>query len=239
MNERTGQTSVLAAIGNAEYNRRVNPPPDAEPDATDWMALGEWVMEETVLQFDAELHRYTLAGVEVPSVTKILRAVLPVRYHGATDWHMDRGTAVHACAALECRGVEYTHDPQIAGYVAAIRGWMETRRPSILLVEHRVHRTAPIPYAGTLDLLCIISRVPFLCDWKSTSSPWDQWQLGAYFDALDDNGIQARMGMTIELHEDGTWKESKPINLHRARMEWRSILNVYAMMKREGIKVQE
>ena len=194
---------------------------------------------ENELQFDEATHTYRYAGAILPSVTQILKAVLPVSYFGATDWHMERGHAVHACAALECQGIQYEHDPQIDGQVQAIRSWLAARKPRIIAVERRVMHTGAFPYAGTLDLLCGLTKGVALIDWKGSASPWDQWQLGGYADALACEGIEVKHGLVIQLNENGTYKEGGWINLRRARNEWRSILNVYAMMMREGIEVRK
>lgn len=183
--------------------------------------------------FDADQHSYTLDGVGLPNVTQILKAVLPVSYFGATEWHMERGHAVHACAAMECQGVAYTYDPQIDGQVKAVRAWLTMRSPNVVSVERMVWRTHYIPYAGTLDLLCEINGRLWLVDWKGSASPWDQWQLGGYAEALAEDGIEVKQGMVVELTGGGQPRESKPVELRKARNEWKSILNVYAMMKRE------
>lgn len=185
--------------------------------------------------FDAATHAYTLRGVQLPSVTEVIAAVLPTSYYGATEWHMDRGTAVHQCAAMICQGVRFTHDPQIDGQVQCVREWLAMRKPEIVSVERLVWRDGPIPYAGTLDLLAMSQGALWLFDWKGSQSPWDQWQLGGYADALADEGITPKYGMTIKVDESGKPKEGKPVVLRSARNEWKSILNVYQMMKREGI----
>ena len=186
--------------------------------------------------FDEVTHTYALRGVRLPSVTEIIKAVLPVQYHGATEWHMDRGTVVHQCAAMICRGIRFTHDPQIDGQVQAVKTWLAMRKPEIVSVERLVWRDGPIPYAGTLDGLVMLQGRLWLIDWKGSQSPWDQWQLGGYADALAHEGIEVKHGMTVLISEDGKPKESKPVDLRRARNEWKSLLNVYQMMKREGIQ---
>jgi hypothetical protein len=187
------------------------------------------------IDFDAVTHTYTCCGAVYPSVTQILKAVMPVIYHGATEWHMARGTIVHECAAMIARGIRFVNDPQIDGEVAACRAWFAMRKPVVHSVERRVWRCAPIQYAGTLDLLCEIRGALWIVDWKGSASPRDQWQLGGYADALADEGIEVRHGMVVVLDDGGKPKEGKAVDLRRARNEWRSILNVYAMRKREGI----
>ena len=200
--------------------------------------------------FCADPHGYWRGSVQYPSVTTIIKTVIPVSYAGATEWHMQRGTVVHECCALACRGVRFECDPVVTGQVAACREWLSMRNPAVASVERMVWRDEPIAYAGTLDLLCMIGGELWIVDWKSTASPWCQWQLGGYADALDADGITARYGRIVTLGEDGKCKEGEKIDLKRARNEWRSILGVYAqrdhigqcarnvetMIKREGIK---
>jgi hypothetical protein len=194
------------------------------------------VSRRPAIAFDSAEHVYKLDGVRrVPSVTQVLGAVVPVTHYGATEWHMERGTVVHQCAAMIARGVRFAHDPQIDGQVAACRAWFDMRRPTVMCAERVVCRAAPIGYAGTLDLLCQIGGELWLCDWKGSASPADQWQLGGYADALADEGTEVKHGLVIELQANGHPKEGKPIDLRRARNEWRSILNVYAMKAREGM----
>ena len=188
-----------------------------------------------MMHLDEGSHEYRKDGTVFPSVTQIIKSVIHVQYQGATDWHMERGRAVHACAAMICQGVSFVHDQQIEGQVKACREWMAARKPVAEAVEHRVWRDTPIPYAGTLDLLCRMNGLLHLVDWKGSASPWDQWQLGGYADALSFEGIEVRRGLIVELNEDGTYREGKPIDLKRARNEWRSVLNVWSMMKREKL----
>jgi hypothetical protein len=148
---------------------------------------------------------------------------------------MDRGTVVHQCAAMLCQGIRFTHDPQIDGQVTAARAWLAMRKPEIVCVERLVWRDDPIPYAGTLDLICMLQGRLWLCDWKGSASAWDQWQIGGYAYALEAEGHRPEKGMTITLDESGKPKESKAIDIRKAVNEWKSILNVYAMMKREGL----
>lgn len=185
--------------------------------------------------FDADEHTYTLGGAVLPSVTGIIRRVMQTSYGSADEWHLARGRAVHACAEMIGRGVSFESDPQIRGRVAACRAWYAMRKPEVVDVERMVWRVSPIPYAGTLDLLCRIRGELWIIDWKSTASAWDKWQLGGYADALAEDGIEVKKGLVVTLNDDGTPKEGAPVDLRRARNEWRSILNVYQMTKREGL----
>ena len=196
------------------------------------------------LDFKADSHTYTLDGANVPSVTGIIKEVIGTDYHGATDWHMQRGSIIHECAAIMAEGKRFADvDPRIAGHVEQLANWYDKRGAEIVTVECPVAVRGPIPYAGTLDLLARIDGKMILADWKCTHSPWDQWQLGAYamaFESVrsdDFDGIESpKLGMILELTgKGGLPKEHGGIKLRQAINEWRSILNVYAMKQREGI----
>jgi len=180
--------------------------------------------------FNPHTHTYTIARKPVPSVTQIIKAVIGQKYY-ATDWHMERGTIVHQCAAMLCKGIRFGHDPQIDGYVQAVKTWLEIRKPEIMYVERRMF-SERFGYAGTCDLICKIDGKSFVVDWKGCPSPVDQWQLAAYSE-LACEGIN--WGFVVALSNDGKPKEGKPVDLKRARNEWRSVLNVYKMKDREGL----
>jgi hypothetical protein len=186
-----------------------------------------------VCTFDADAHKYAINGREVPSVTTVLRAVIP--QWQASEWHMQRGTAVHACAALIARGVEFEHDPQIGGQVAACRLFFEEVRPQVIHVEKQVY--SPLyGFAGTLDLDVKMNFAGYLIDWKSTLSACVQWQLGAYAIALKETtGEIVRQGFGVELRDDGKYQIGESYDLTRAGREFLAILGTYNAMKREGM----
>src|ERR1017187_8568636 len=86
--------------------------------------------------YDPILHRYEIDGVEVPSTTKIIRSVLGGWQ--ADQWAMDRGTVVHECARLIALGKEFTNDPAVDGYVAAIRRWFARFKPVVTSIEESI-----------------------------------------------------------------------------------------------------
>ena len=135
------------------------------------------------LTFDPIAHAYTLDGRPVPSVTQVLADVVPG--WRASDWCLQRGRAVHACAAMIARGHEFTNDPQIDGQVAACRRFFAEIRPTVALVETPVASDL-YRYAGTLDLLVEWpgNRGLVLVDFKSTLTPAVPYQLAGYCEAL-------------------------------------------------------
>ena len=100
--------------------------------------------------FDPLRHAYTIDGEPVPSVTQVLGDLLPG--YQASEWHMQRGTAMHACAAMVAQGVDFVHDPQLDSRVAALRAFFRAVPLKVQAVEQRLY-SATYRYAGTCDLV--------------------------------------------------------------------------------------
>jgi len=185
------------------------------------------------LTFDADAHVYRLAGKIVPSVTNVLRGVVPQWM--ASEWYLQRGTAVHACAALVSRGVDFDFDPQIAGQVQACRQWFKDFQPTVLHVETRVFSQL-YGFAGTFDMAIDRDGILFLVDWKASISKAIQWQLGAYAIAAKESlGITFKQGFGVELRADGKYQTGETYDLTRAGREFLAILGAYNAMKRERV----
>ena len=185
------------------------------------------------LTFDASSHTYRLNGSPVPSVTQILRGVFPDMYAWIADakFAMQRGQAVHACAALIARGVEFDFDPAISGQVAACRKWFSDTGAVAMEVEkavgHELYR-----YAGTVDLVAKLSGKLVIVDWKATVTPHCQWQLGAY-EAAGKFGCKT--GFAVQLNEDGTYNTGGSWDMVKAGREFAIIRSEYGMREREGL----
>ena len=67
--------------------------------------------------FNDATHEYRIGGRFVPSVTQVLGDLLPCFQAG--EWYLERGRAVHACAAMIAKGIAFDHDEQIDGQVMA------------------------------------------------------------------------------------------------------------------------
>lgn len=127
------------------------------------------------LQFDADLHRYTLDGRQLPSVTEILRPVTEHEYRGVDRDVMERaallGTAVHKLIELDIAGTldEDALDDSLRQYLAQ---WRQFRAQSgfvPVLNEHRVH-SGRYGYAGTIDLFGVLNSDAALIDAKRTAA---------------------------------------------------------------------
>ena len=189
------------------------------------------------LTFDAATHTYRIDGRPVPSVTQILGDVLPGWQAG--EWYLQRGTVVHACAAMIARGEEFDCDPQIAGQVEACRAWFRDVRPHPVAVEHPVC-SRRLGYAGTLDMVAIIGKTPMIVDWKASEGPAAKYQLAAYALAYAECGYgSVRWGVAVELHEDGPSCPSERYDLRALTADWQAIRRTYDIRREAKIRTEQ
>jgi hypothetical protein len=66
-------------------------------------------------------------------------------------------------------------------------------------------------------------------DYKASFSPVDIYQLGGYAELVD-----CRYGLGVELHEDGTFKCTKLLDLKRARREFLALRTTYSILEKLG-----
>ena len=195
------------------------------------------------IQLSAD-HHYTVNGQPVPSVTQILGDTVPGWQ--ADDWYLQRGQAVHACAALIAQGKAFKHDPQIDGQVRACIRFFREVRPVVRLVEYRV-ASVRHGYAGTLDLVAEIQGRVCVVDWKASIGPATKYQVTGYGIALEEmEGNGPRWGCAVELLKDGTYGMSTgdrgqgPFwDLRRLRAGWLALLGTYRIRRECGIREGE
>lgn len=180
--------------------------------------------------FDPIAHQYFINGRPAPSVTQIIREILGDAIWRASEWYLQRGQAVHACAALIARGKQFEHDPAIDGQVRACRKWFADMKPYVIEIEWRRFEEC-YQFAGTLDLECIIGGKRVIVDWKSALSEVAEIQVGGY-------GVMcpaARYGMIVALQEDGNYKCEEMFKLERRKQEFLALRSVYAIRQRLGL----
>lgn len=181
------------------------------------------------LTVDPELHEYRVDGVVIPSVTQVLDETLGVQWR-AGDWYLQRGHAVHACAALIAKGKTFKHDPAVDGQVSACRKFFSDHKPEVLSVEgigyHPLYR-----YAGTPDMLCRMMGKVVVLDWKATIPDTVEIQLAAY--SLLQKPV-VKWGLAVALHDDGTYKIGGLFDLRYPSNTFLSCLTVYNIRKKLG-----
>jgi hypothetical protein len=178
--------------------------------------------------FEEASHTYRIGGEPVPSVTQVLGDVLPG--YQASEWHMQRGTAMHACAAMIAQGVAFDHDPQLDSRVTALCAFFRDIPLKVAAVEQRLY-SPTYRYAGTCDLVGELNGKRVVLDWKSTLTPAAKWQVAAYGQILGIN-----YGLAVEIREDGTYRMSEVWNLARAKSQWLALLSAYNIRRECGIK---
>lgn len=175
---------------------------------------------------------YEINGVLVPRVTEILADLLPC--WRASEWHLQRGSAVHACAAFIALGKPFTHDPQIAGQVAACERWFAEVKPDVLEVEQIVF-SERWRYAGRLDLLVRLACGVAVIDFKASYTGSVGYQLCGYATAYTEQMKRdVPYGVAVQLNEDGTYQMSKIVPMKRYRSEWLALRAVYGIRERLG-----
>lgn len=188
--------------------------------------------------FDPILHRYTIAGRHVPGVTSVLRDLIPG--WSASDWYLERGRVVHACAALVARGKDFEFDPQIAGQVAALRRFFAEVKPSVLCVERQVY-SERWQYAGTLDLLTQKpgTEAAMILDFKASLTLSVAYQCAAYALAYRLCSSPIKWGCGVEIHENGLYKMGEIYDLRKYQQDWLNLLGAYNIRRKNGIKEME
>ena len=159
-----------------------------------------------IVEFDPELHRYTVEGVVLPSVTTILKLVYPIR--GAMQ-AAARGTEVHRLT--ECYDLGQTSEttPELVPYVYAYVKFRRDYGFEPLLIEQRVYHPVQL-YAGTLDRIGEINGHMAVLDLKTSQAlrPMTGLQLAAYKEAWNHHQPDIRVShrYALRLTADGDYE---------------------------------
>ena len=184
-----------------------------------------------MLEFNEETHTYKLDGKVIPSVTQIIDELLPTNYK-PNDWYLQRGKAVHACAAMIARGVDFVSDSRIDGQVRAIEKFFKEVKPEVFGVEIKLVSKS-YRYGGTYDLAARIDGKYVLVDYKGTVEiERTGLQLAAYSRLCIPLIVY---GIGVEIREDGTYKMTEPIKLKNYYREFLALRATYGIRERLGL----
>lgn len=171
-----------------------------------------------MLEFEPTTHTYKLDGVDIPSVSEILRFCYREVYEEPDKFLMDqaadRGTRVHAAAQeLDTKGCADA-DPDIVQYVSAYVKFLKEHDVKWEMIEQPVAFSrfvgmtleTDIPeYAGTIDRYGTLDGEPVLLDIKTTSKMTKKHKLmyaaqlagylGALVCALRDKAVEENLEM--------------------------------------------
>ena len=166
------------------------------------------------LTFDEEKHLYFLNGVELPSVTRVLK---PLSDFDRIDKDIlkraqDFGTAVHkTCELYDLDDLDEGNlDPALAPY---LEGWKSFRRECSFLpmhIEERVYSEKHM-FAGTLDRIGVMRGADALVDIKSGTSLYPSVgpQLAGYEIAARALGLIGKKPIVryaVQLMKNGRYK---------------------------------
>lgn len=152
-------------------------------------------------------HRYWRDARRVPGVTEVLDGIGLIDTRWFTQFSRDRGSAVHQAVHFHLeKDLDWrTVDERIKGYVEAAISFLDDSTFQTVAVEQRVYCPSPTPFAGTLDVVGVMSGKDVVADWKSgASSDVHGLQLAAYDLAL---GGKRRRRIGVQLRENGTYKK--------------------------------
>ena len=162
-------------------------------------------MNAPTVEFDADLHRYTVAGEVLPSVTTILQVVNPIRGAMAAA---ARGTEVHRLTEVYDLGQSEPVPAELAGYIVAYVNFLRDHNFEPLHIEERVHHPEHL-YAGSLDRIGVLHRDLAVVDIKTGMiRPVTGLQLAAYQEAWNWNQYpreQVTHRYALHLHDDSTY----------------------------------
>ena len=207
-------------------------------------------MSDTIIQFDAARHIYTVDGTVRPSVTHILDEVGLIDLEWCTEAAKNRGKAVHAaCHYWDESDLDesWIRTSPYANYLGA---WQRFRDESGFVPELREHRVfnQQYGYCGTLDRTGKMrgaKKCLDLIDIKTGQrDDWHGLQLAAYSAALPNPRQYRRLNVylrdtgkyTVHEHPIGNYAEDVGDFLAAARVFFRQQKKgrVYGTSDRDG-----
>ena len=162
------------------------------------------------LLFNPISHKYTLNGIELPSVTQITR-FLSYDYKSAQPWlaqiAAERGRAAHEACMLIDYGEEPEETPEIFGFLTAYRRFLADYSPRWDGIE-RPLASLELGYAGTVDRYGTIGGKRCIVDLKTGQRriPALTAQLNGYRILLDGCRFFSDLLYGLYLRRDGTYE---------------------------------
>jgi hypothetical protein len=184
--------------------------------------------------FDASTHTYRIDGRVVPSVTQVIRSIIPG--HQADEWYLNRGTAIHYGCELYDKGTldMDSVDPLIKKQIEA---WAKFRQdfPHPIKEIELPMAHSPFGYAGKVDRIFDAKDSWVITDIKSSYEPQAIPQLGAYslMWSLASPQLRKHTGVIVEVRDDGTYKCHwiTVQEMRRAEKTFASLLTVFNFAK--------
>jgi len=164
------------------------------------------------LTFEERWHVYRLNGLEIPSVTTLMKPLSDGIY-GFIDREVlnraaARGTAVHNAIENYVKfGIEDI-SPEHAGYFNGFLKWYTEHGVTPYGSEVRLYHKAFL-YAGTADMMAGVDGLDTLVDFKTSSAVYPMLcgvQLEAYNRAAKSHGMELQRKVIVHLKKDGNYQ---------------------------------
>lgn len=190
------------------------------------------------LLFFDQRHKYTLDGVELPSVSELCRFISREIYGTVAQYTLDRaadrGTRVHKAAeALDVYGkVEVTDD--IAPYVQAYLKFRQEHDIKWNMVERSMANQKE-RYAGTIDRYGELDGAKSLVDLKTSYTVHKRLaiaQLNLYRWMIEEEGHAVEKQYILHLTKDGY----KLVEIEKKDDVPRALLTLHRLMEKKGRK---
>lgn len=176
---------------------------------------------QPTLTFNSERHEYSVGGLVIPNVTRVLDALnlrdLPPDRPEREMW-LFRGSWVDSVISSKLSGTLDTSAPAFQtwsahwiGYVSAGLNFIRETKAKVIAVQRRLYHPV-YRYAGTLDLEAELAhRGPAIVDWKVNSvCHGTHLQIAAYDLAVSqESGARLHRRIAVALHADGTYKATE------------------------------
>lgn len=163
------------------------------------------------LSFEERKHVYYLDGIEIPSMSTIMKPLSDEVYGSIDQQVLDRaagkGTIVHNAIDTYLEFGFKDIPEELIGYFDAFLRWFDDETPEVVATERRVYHKA-LRYAGTCDLLCVIGGKLTLVDYKTSYAIQPMTypiQLEGYSRAWETHGVKVEEQIILHLKKDGRY----------------------------------
>lgn len=192
------------------------------------------------LTFDEATHVYLLDGIQIPSVTQLMKPLTERDYQDIPQWRLDKaaekGTAVHEGIEIWLQyGIDDVPD-EYSGYLDAFKKWWTDSGAELIDTEVRVyHKTKK--YAGTCDLLCMLDGKRTLVDYKSSVKVKKKSggvQLEGYVQALASQGIVIEQKAILHIKQTRDYEFIKyPLKDAKSLRVFNALKDIYDFQQEE------
>lgn len=190
------------------------------------------------LDFDEEKHIYSLRGIQLPSVTQIMKPMSLMLYDGIPMQTLseaaNRGTRAHEQISNSVLYGVIESDDDTKPYIEAFKLFEDMYNPVWLASEYRTYHKQ-LRYAGTIDLIGYVTPDDGtgvdVIDLKTTAA-WHPvmiaTQTAAYSEALRSHGIKVRKQFGLQLLKNGRMRFEKLDDHYKTFLHSLAIYNAMA-----------